>query len=218
MFSKTENYSLIDPIYTQKNEKSKSEFVIDDTIKNLNLSIDQVKILNKMELVGKAEVLVAWVIADDTSDNPIQMGNTKIFEKLKKNDSLKFGPTGLSIYQNQNGKIPKYIRYSLLVIESDERVRKFGERLESIRSSQAFKTATKSIIATTALAAAPVAAVTAGVDLVLKLLAKGMSMNKDDQMILIEGSYNRLFDDLSKFKNVNAKSRYVDVNYSLEAK
>ncbi|MBU2887897.1 hypothetical protein KO507_19185 [Gilvimarinus agarilyticus] len=222
MFSKEENYSLFDPSVSLREEVAEGTFApkfsFDESIEHIKFSIDKVKILKKKEFLTKAEVYVAWIVADDTSDEPIQIGKTGIFENVKKNDELTLGPAGLTIYRSQSGKLPKYIRYSLLVIESDQGVREFGEAMEKVRSSDEFKAITKSIIATTALAAPQVALVTEGINFALKMIAKTMSMNKDDQMILIEGSYDRLFDDLGVVYNtVKKNSRYAEVHYSVKA-
>lgn len=216
MFSKKENYSLFDPRALREGAVQ-DDVITNESVTNIKFSIDKVKILKKKELASKAEIFLAWVVADDTSSEPIKMGNTNIFKNIKKGEELTIGPTGLTVYRNESGKLPKYIRYSLLVIESDKGIRDFGDALEIVRSSDEFKELTKSIIATTSLAAPQVALATAGVDLAMKLIAKTMSMNNDDQMILIEGSYEPLFDDLEKFKGVNQKSRYAEVHYSIKA-
>jgi hypothetical protein len=221
MFSNTENYESFSPSAAMRQSAEEGDFTplfkFDEGITDIRISLKNVAILKKKELLSKAEVFVAWVITDDTSNEPIQMNNTNIFKNIKKGDSLPLGPSGLTLYRNENDKLPNYIDFKLLVIESDQGVRDFGAALDEIRKDEQYKAFRDAIISASAAAAPTAALITAGSDFALKMIAKRLSMNKDDQMLLVEGSYDRKFDDLGVIYGLVKKhSKYAQIEFQTE--
>lgn len=191
-----------------------STYTIDDSIKNVRVTIKDIYIKKKGEL-SKAEVYFYSVVTDHLM--PVEL-KSEIYENIGKNQALPLGPSGVVIYRNKEGKLPKYLDIRIAVMESDEKSRNLGKDLESIRESDEFKKAKDAVLAVTSLTAPHSALVTASVDFIFGLVSKALQKNKDDQFIYIMASFDSVFDDLgTRYGEIVQENKYVKIKYQVEA-
>ena len=186
-------------------------------ITKVRMIIKDIFIKKKKDLVGKAEVFALAVVADDLADDP-KITQTDIFEKIRKKTSLPIAGAGLVIYRNPNGKIPNKLDFKIVVTESDKRVRATGNTVEGVTGSEAFKKI-KGAAIKSAVAAPQVAIATVAVEAAFKVITAAFKMNQDDQMMLIEGSYDKDFDELGASAGlVTQENKYVRLQYEVQVK
>ncbi len=218
MFSRLENYESFHPSSSLRESAALGEiqsvFGFDDSITDIIFSLKRVKILKKKDFLNKAEIYIGWIVTDDSSDDPIKIRNSSVFEKVKNGDELPLGPSGITMYRNDSGKLPNFLDFRILILESDEGARAFGAAIEELRKTDEYKALRDAIIKATIAATPTAALVTAGADFALRMLAKSLSMNQDDQLLLVEGSYDRKFDDLGVIYGlVKKKSRFSAIEF-----
>jgi hypothetical protein len=97
---------------------------------------------------------------------------------VKDNQSLFFGDTGMVIYSNKY--IPNELSMQLLVVESDDDIRKFTIEADKVLDSEAFKGLFAAVETTLAVAYPGVAGIVAVGGVVVNLLRQKLRENKDD--------------------------------------
>lgn len=156
-------------------------------------------------------------MTDSLAPEPLTL-EIKTFEDIHDNEALQGGPAGLTMYRNPQGKIPRFLDYRIMVMESDQEIRRAGEVLNEIRNNDQFKAVLDNLIAMAAVGQPTVALITAAIDLVVGLIAQILKMNEDDQIIYIVGSFNDKIDDLGvKYGPIAHKNEYARVSYQVLA-
>ena len=187
------------------------------TTREVLMTLRRVLIRRKSDFFGKAEIQVVSVVTDGVSAEPIQLC-AEVYEGIGRNTELPFGPGGVALYRTSDGKIPQFLDYRILVMELDEDVRKAGELLDSVRQDAQFKQFRAALLAATVVAAPPAALITSATDFTLNLLARLLKANKDDQLLLVRGSFSNTFDDLgTRYGLINQNNRNVELDYQVEA-
>ena len=181
------------------------------------MSLRRVFIRRKRELLGKAEIQVVSVVTDGVSAEPIQLCS-EVYEGIGRKTELPLGPGGVALYRTSNGKVPQFLDYRILLMELDEDVRQTGAVLDAVRQDDQFKQFRSALLAATAVAAPPAALITAATDFTLNLLARLLKADKDDQLLLIRGSFSNTFDDLgTKYGLINQANSNAEVSYQVQA-
>ena len=202
----------------QEDGQINTAFSLDPSLKNIKMTLNEVTVKRKKELVGKAEVFLLTIVVDNCSANPIQVTCSEIFNNVRKGDKLTLGPAGLAVYRNEAGKIPAFLEYRIMVIESDKRVREFGATLTELNNDPRFKDFVKSILLLSSVSAGVIPVIASATVFALEWFAKALSLNQDDQMILIQGSYDDKFDDLGVvYKEVVAENSFIKLKYQVKA-
>lgn len=181
------------------------------------MSLRRVFIHRTSDFLSKAEVQVLTVVSDGVSAEPIQL-SSEVYEGIGRNTELPLGPGGIALYRTSDGKIPAFLDYRILVMELDEDVRKAGELLDAVRQDEQFKQFRTSLLAAAAVAAPPAALITAATDFTLNLLARLLKANRDDQLLLVSGSFSNTFDDLgTKYGPITQNNRKAEITYDVQA-
>lgn len=182
-------------------------------VNNVKMSINDVHIKRKRDLLNRAEVFILSIVADNVSAEPVKITTTDIFENVRNGDRLPLGPAGLTIYRNDPGKIPYYLDYRILVVESDKRSRELGAIVSEVQQDEEFKKVVAGILALTTVSGGTAALLASATVLVVGLVAKAMMLNKDDQLLLIQGSYDQSNNLGVVFNEVVGRSRFAEVKY-----
>jgi hypothetical protein len=193
------------------------KFEFDEAIKNIRMSINEL-VINKKKEIGKAEVYIIAVVIDNTSLNPIQILKSDIYKNVRKGDTLPLGPNGFVIYRNEAGRIPNILDYKILVVESDEGVRDFGAVITKITNDKQFKEYVAAIVAISGVATPLAPIITAASVYTLNLIGRLMLLNNDDQLLLVQGSYDDKFDDLGvAYGEVKLFNTYTSIKYQVKS-
>ncbi|GGK65890.1 hypothetical protein ACD591_02250 [Rufibacter glacialis] len=183
---------------------------------DIRFQLTDVYIKKKRE-IGKAEVYVLTVIADDSSTEPLQL-ETRVFEHVKNKTHLSLGPKGVTCYRNTPGKIPHFLDYRIMVMEFDGGARDMGAVLAEVQGNQQFQSFKNSISGITTLGAPQIALITAATDFALALTAKILKGNKDDQLFLVQGSFDNTFDSLGVTEGlITQGNKFADITYQVQA-
>lgn len=189
---------------------------LDPSITDVVMRLKDVFIFNVRD-PGKGDIYLVTVVADNLATKPFTLG-VKTFEDIHDNEALQLGPAGVTIYMNPEGIIPRFLDYRIMVMESDQEIRKVGEILSEIESNDQFKAVRDNLIAMAAAAQPTAALITTATDLVVGLIAQILKMNRDDQIIYIVGSFNDKIDDLGvKYGLIAQKNVYARVAYQVLA-
>lgn len=183
-------------------------------IKSVELRLRELTILDFKEGLfdDKAEVYLVTIVADGLAANPITT-TLQCFEGISRKQTLAIGPAGLSFYRSPDGAIPRFIDYRILVMESDEDVRKTGAILYEIQQDRTFKTVKDNLIALAA-ASNPIAAVAApAIDLALDVVARTLKAKKDDQLLYAAGSFNANRDRFGSVRPVHHGTPNVRLSF-----
>jgi hypothetical protein len=108
---------------------------------------------------------------------------------VKDNQSLLFGDAGTVIYTSEH--IPNELSVQLLVIESDEDIRKFAVDADKLIDSPAFKSVFAAVETTLAVATPAISGIVAVGSVVVNLLRQKLLANKDDLVGYWIASLNR---------------------------
>ncbi|UOQ73567.1 hypothetical protein [Hymenobacter cellulosilyticus] len=186
------------------------------SVSNVRLSLKDVHIKRHGEL-GRAEVQVVTVVTDGISQEPIQLFS-EVFENVQKWSHLPLGEGGVTLYRTDAQQIPAFLDYRILLTELDEDIRSVGNLLDAVRQDEQFAAARQALLAAAAVAAPPAALISASSDLVMNLVARVLKANKDDQMLLVRGSFDNAFDGLgTKYGTITKGNRQAAVTYQAEA-
>lgn len=181
------------------------------------MSLRRVFIKRKSDLFGPGEVQLISIITDGVSAEPIQL-HSEVYEGVKRKTELPIGPGGLALYRTTDGKVPDFLDYRILVMELDGDVRHAGEILDAVRQDDQFKQFRTALLAAATVAAPPAALITAATDFTLNMLARLLKANKDDQLLLVQGSFSNTFDDLgTKYGLITQSSRNAEISYEVQA-
>lgn len=178
---------------------------------DLNIFRDIVAAESEDEKIAKIK------IAADTI-----LGYREVIEvkNIKSNHFIGFGQNGYSLYRSSN--IPDYFDWNLAVIDSDREWRELGNRLLKITSGNNFFNFAKNLIVALGTVTNPqmIAAIKV-TEFVTKIVAKELSVNKDDQVGLYCESFNiwQHYPDLNlKGKDIPDMSNNCLISYSLFAR
>jgi hypothetical protein len=189
---------------------------MDPSITDVEMRLKEIFVFDNRD-PGKGDIYLVTVVTDSLAQEPFTL-EIKAFEDIHDNEALQVGPAGLAIYRNPEGEIPRFLDYRIIVMESDQELRKAGEILGEIRTNDQFKTVRDNLIAMAVTAQPSVALLTAATDLVVGLIAQILKMNEDDQIIYIAGSFNDKIDDLGvKYGPIAHKNKYARVSYEVLA-
>jgi hypothetical protein len=189
---------------------------IDPSVTDIRMSLKEVYIKNTRDL-GKGDVYLVTVVTDNLSPEPFTI-TIKTFEDIHNEEGLQIGPGGLAIYRNELGKVPRFLDYRILVVESDQEIRQAGEVLEQVKEDEQYKSFRDSLSAMAGVSQPATALITVAADFVMGLIAMVLRMNRDDQIIYVAGSFDDKFDDLGvKYGLVTHKNQYGKVTYQVEA-
>lgn len=189
---------------------------LDPSITDVEVRLKEVFIFDNRD-PGKGDIYLVNVVTDNLSVEPFTL-TIKTFEDIHDNEGLQIGPAGLTIYRNPQGKVPRFLDYRIMVMESDQEIRQSGEVINEIRNNDQFKAVRENLIAMAAVAQPTAALITAATDLVIGLIAQILKMNEDDQIIYVAGSFNDKIDDLGvKYGPIAHKNEYARVSYQVLA-
>lgn len=181
------------------------------------LSLRRVFIKRKSDLLGPGEVQLLSVVADGVSAEPIQM-SSQVFEGVRRKTELPLGPGGLALYRTTAGQIPEFLDYRILVLELDEDVRQAGAVLDAVRQDAQYLQFRDALLAAAAVAAPPTALITAATDFAFNTLARLLRADRDDQLLLVQGSFSNTFDDLgTRYGLITQSSRSAEISYDVQA-
>jgi hypothetical protein len=180
------------------------------------LSLRRVFIKRKSDLLGPGEVQLLSVVADGVSTEPIQM-SSQIFEGVRRKTELPLGPGGLALYRTTAGQVPEFLDYRILVLELDEDVRQAGAVLDAVRQDAQYLQFRDALLAAAAVAAPPAALITAATDFAFNTLTRLLQADRDDQLLLVQGSFSNTFDDLgTKYGLITQSSRSAEISYDVQ--
>ncbi|WP_210463779.1 hypothetical protein [Rufibacter roseolus] len=183
---------------------------------DIRFQLKDVYIKRKRE-IGRGEIYVVTVIADDASAEPLQL-QTMVFENVKNKSHLDLGPKGLTCYRNTPGKIPRFLDYRLMVMEFDGGARDMGTVVAEVQENQQFQNFKNAIAGITTLGAPQIALISGATDFVLALTAKLLKANKDDQLFLVQGSFDNTFDALGVTEGlITQGNKYAEITYQIQA-
>lgn len=186
------------------------------SVSNVRLSLKDIYIKRHGEL-GRAEVQVVTVVTDGISQEPIQLFS-EVFENVQRWSHLPLGEGGVTLYRTNAQQIPAFLDYRILLTELDEDIRNVGGLLDEVRRDGQFAAAREALLAAAAVAAPPAALITASSDLALNIVARLLKANKDDQLLLVRGSFDNAFDGLgTKYGAITKGNRSAGVTYQAEA-
>lgn len=160
--------------------------------------LNAVKVLDNHDLF-KGEVRLISVATTDLvseDDEPLLKVETPLFKGVRSEDFLPLGTAGKLLYTSP--KRPKFLNWSLWVIEDDSDIRDTAKVIDTALASDEFKsleTALKAVLVTNPMALATQAIVTA----VAKLLAKVAIKNKDDQIGVIDTTFIHKIHNIEDF-------------------
>jgi len=180
------------------------------TVTDVEIRLKEVFIIDNRD-VGKGDIYLTCVAVDNVNPEPFKL-EVKTFESVPKKSNLTIGPAGLAIYRNPEGKIPRFIDFRIMIMESDQELRDAGSVISEVREDQEYKDVVKEI--STAVAASnPFAAVFVGAaDILIGIIARILKMNQDDQIMLLPGYFNDKFDDLGlKYSPFPAENQYAKI-------
>jgi hypothetical protein len=167
--------------------------------------------------IGRGEIQVITVVSDGVSDAPLQL-ETKVYERVKRNSKLPIGPGGLAVYLAEGAQMPRFLNYKILVLELDAKGRNAGEWLAQIHNDEKFKSTADGLLKAAITSTPTVELIAAASNVALSLIAHILRNNNDDQLLLIEGSYDSRFDDLgTKYGLVRQGNQFVEVAYEMQA-
>jgi hypothetical protein len=167
--------------------------------------------------IGRGEIQVITVVSDGVSDAPLQL-ETKVYERVKRNSKLPIGPGGLVVYLAEGAQMPRFLNYKILVLELDAKGRNAGEWLAQIHNDEKFKSTADGLLKAAITSTPTVELIAAASNVALSLIAHILRNNNDDQLLLIEGSYDSRFDDLgTKYGLVRQGNQFVEVAYEMQA-
>ena len=173
--------------------------------------------INKIGELGKGEIQLISVVTDGVSQEPIQLCS-EVYQKVKRKTSLPIGVGGITLYRTEQGRIPPFLDYRILVMELDDGARQAGELLDKVRQDDQFQTFKESLLQVTAFAAPQIALISAATDFTLNIIAKILKANKDDQLFLLRGSFDNAFDSLGVgFGEVTQGNQNITLKYDVEA-
>jgi hypothetical protein len=188
----------------------------DAAITNVRFSLKDVYVIDNRD-PGKGDIYLVTVVADNLNTDPISL-SVKTFEDIPDRTALPIGPDGLAFYRNEPGRVPAFLDYRILVMESDQEIRDAGALLDEVRQDATFKSFRDGLLAVTGATAPAVSLATAASDFVIGLVARILKSNRDDQLIYVAGSYDAAFDDLGVTHGlVTHKNAYAKVSYRVEA-
>ena len=180
------------------------------------MTLRRVFIRRKHDFLSKAEIQLVSVVTDGVSAEPIQL-YSELYEGIGRNTELPLGPSGVALYRTSDGKVPQFLDYRILIMELDEDVRQAGELLDAVRQDDQFKQFRSALLAATTIASPPAALITAATDFALNLLARLLKANKDDQLLLLRGSFSNTFDELgTKYGLINQANSNAEIAYQVE--
>ena len=186
------------------------------TTTQAQLSLRRVFIKRKSDLLGPGEIQIISVVTDGVSTEPIQL-HSEVFEGIRRKTELPLGPGGLTLYRTTTGKIPEFLDYRILIIELDEDVRQAGAILDAVRQDTQFDQFRAALLTAAAVAAPPAALITAATDLTLNILTRLLKADKDDQLLLVQGSFSNTFDELgTRYGLINQSSRSAEISYEVQ--
>lgn len=186
-------------------------------VEAVRLVLQDVHIKRHGEL-NRAEVQLVTIVTDGISAEPIQLCS-ETFEGVKKWSHLPLGEGGITLYRTQAPRIPQYLDYRILLTELDGDLRAIGALLDEVRQDEQFHAARAALLAAAAIAAPPAALITATSDLALNLVARLLKANRDDQLLLVRGSFDNAFDNLgTTFGPITKGTDRAAVTYQAQAK
>ena len=189
---------------------------LDPAIENVRMSLKEVYVIDNRD-PGKGDIYLVTIVTDNLSPEPFGL-TIKTFEDIHDKEALQIGPGGLAIYRNPAERIPRFLDYRILVVESDQELREAGKVLDEIRQDDTYKSFRDSLLAAASVSQPATALIVAASDFFVGLVARVLKMNKDDQLIYIAGSFDDAFDDLGvRYGLVAHKNAYAKVSYQVEA-
>jgi hypothetical protein len=189
---------------------------IDPSVTDIRMSLKEIYIKDTRD-IGKGDIYLVTVVTDNLSSEPFTI-TIKTFEDIHNEENLQIGPGGLAIYRNEPGKIPRFLDYRILVVESDQEIRQAVDVLEEVKEDEQYKSFRDSLSAMAGVSQPATALITVAADFIMGLVARVLRMNRDDQIIYVAGSFDDKFDDLGvKYGLVVHKNLYGKVAYQVEA-
>jgi len=189
---------------------------MDPSIANVRMSLKEVFVIDVRD-VGRGDIYLVTLVTDGVSPEPMAL-TIKTFDDIADGEALQLGPSGLAIYRNPVGTIPRYLDYRIMVVESDQELRDAGQVIQEIRDDATFKSFRDNLLGITGAGQPLIALATAAADFSMGLIARILKMNQDDQLIYVAGSFDDVFDDLGvKHGLVSHKNTFAKVSYQVEA-
>ena len=180
------------------------------------MSLRRVFIKRKSDLLGPGEIQIISVVTDGVSAEPIQL-HSEVFEGIRRKTELPLGPGGLALYRTSQGKVPEFLDYRILIVELDEDVRQAGAVLDAVRQDTQFEQFKAALLTAAAVAAPPAALISAATDLTLNIITRLLKADKNDQLLLVQGSFSNTFDDLgTRYGLINQSSRSAEISYEVQ--
>jgi len=181
--------------------------------------LKKVQILDIREGFGDkyGEVYLITSVADGLTKKPLTI-NIKTFERIQKNDCLDIGETGVVIYQNPEGKLPRYLDIRIQIVESDAGLKAISDLIKAVKENQGLKDI-QTVLSTLATTANPMlGTVLELVNGVVPIIGKILEMNKDDQLCYYVATFTDKFDNLGVGLHEHTKRDAVKFSYEILAK
>ncbi|MDR1593496.1 MAG: hypothetical protein LBS43_03280 [Prevotellaceae bacterium] len=143
------------------------------------------------ELMGLDEERRKERLAEAVLNEAERFAQSTILEinGVKDNQSLLFGDAGMVVYTSRH--IPNELSMQLLVVESDEDIRKFAVEADQVIDSPAFKALFAAVETTLAVASPAISGIVAVGGVVVNLIRQKLRANKDDLVGYWVASLNR---------------------------
>jgi len=176
-------YKIYEPMPFDKGEIKFYSFVADE-----NLSIPA---LDALLTAADPDEVRAQI--KDVSRGILDLWESVLIEKVKKNHVFTFGNTGKVLYRSE--AIPERLDWLMLVVEIDRDIRNLGAHIDEILPDDRADGLASSVVSLAGLTAAPqVAAAVAISKFLLRSVTAFMEKNENDQVGLIEQSFIRSLD------------------------
>lgn len=181
------------------------------TVKDVEIRLKEVFIIDNRD-PGDGDIYLVCVALDNVNPEPFVL-EVKTFESVPDKSKLTIAPGGLAIYRNPPGKIPRFIDFRILIMESDQELRDAGNFISEVREDKGYKDIVDGIKSAVAVSN-PVASVfLTAADLLINIIAKLLRMNKDDQIMYLPGYFNDTFDDLGlKYSPFSLENPYAKIH------
>ncbi len=147
------------------------------------------------QAISAPGVYLLALVTDNISSNPFHF-SLQEFKNVKAGESLDLGPGGLVLYSNQNGLIPAYLHFRILVMSSQDATRDFSKLLHRLSRHEDMTLLAGEIHDLTELTPGNLKVFSQVSEKILLLASRILKNQKDEQLLQVIGSYDNAFDEL----------------------
>jgi hypothetical protein len=188
---------------------------LDPTLTRVLMSLRDVTVIDNRD-IGRGDIYVVTLVTDNISPEPMTL-SVKTFADVEDGASLTLGPSGIAMYRNPAPKVPEFLDFRILVMESDQELRDTGGLIAEVTADPTYVSFRDNLLKVGGVAPTAALATAAG-DFVLGLIGRLLRMNRDDQLIYVAGSFDAAFDDLgTTLGDIVQKTPFARVTYGVRA-